>query len=379
MKNFIFFILVFINISVFSQKQNIKHIVLKGESIYQIARKYNVKQDAIFKLNPSAKNKLKLNSILLIPNSKVEIENVFHDVLPKETLYGISKKYRVSIDDIKLANPIIEKEGLEIGLKLVIPNGNKVSQQLDKLEEVEEITHVVLPKETKYGLSKKYNTTIADLEKLNPQIVNDLPVGLKIIIRNGVSTNKNLIVDNDKSLKNRTEPEQQKPNTITEDIIVKDSIISDKNKDVLVQPVKIDSVTTTQPNLENLAVADKLVYVASENIGTRYRSGGTQKGGFDCSGLIIYTYRDTDVKLPRTSNEMSRFGENVTRENAQKGDLIFFSTNGTGNVNHVGMVTEVLEDEIKFIHASVHAGVIISSTKEAYYAKRFVKVNRVLE
>ncbi len=43
-----------------------------------------------------------------------------------------------------------------------------------------------------------------------------------------------------------------------------------------------------------------------------------------------------------------------------------------------GMVTEVLEDEIKFIHSSVQAGVIISSTKENYYARRFVQVNRVL-
>jgi hypothetical protein len=39
----------------------------------------------------------------------------------------------------------------------------------------------------------------------------------------------------------------------------------------------------------------------------------------------------------------------------------------------------VLEDEIKFIHSSTSAGVIVSSTKEAYYAKRFVQVNRVLE
>ncbi|WP_250645106.1 hypothetical protein [Flavobacterium columnare] len=42
------------------------------------------------------------------------------------------------------------------------------------------------------------------------------------------------------------------------------------------------------------------------------------------------------------------------------------------------MITEVIEDEIKFIHSSTSQGVIISSTKEPYYAKRFVQINRVL-
>jgi cell wall-associated NlpC family hydrolase len=84
------------------------------------------------------------------------------------------------------------------------------------------------------------------------------------------------------------------------------------------------------------------------------------------------------MSLPRTSGEQSNVGITIDKSQAQKGDLIFFTTNGRGNINHVGMITEILDDEIKFIHSSIQAGVIISSTKEAYYAKRFVKVNRVL-
>jgi cell wall-associated NlpC family hydrolase len=71
-------------------------------------------------------------------------------------------------------------------------------------------------------------------------------------------------------------------------------------------------------------------------------------------------------------------GVKIERDQAQKGDLIFFTTNGRGNVNHVGMITEIIDDEIKFIHSSVQSGVIISSTKEPYYAKRFIQINRVL-
>ena len=64
-------------------------------------------------------------------------------------------------------------------------------------------------------------------------------------------------------------------------------------------------------------------------------------------------------------------------DEVRKGDLIFFKTNGRKIINHVGMVVEVLEDEIKFIHSATSKGVIISSTKEPYYKKTFVQVNRI--
>jgi hypothetical protein len=66
-------------------------------------------------------------------------------------------------------------------------------------------------------------------------------------------------------------------------------------------------------------------------------------------------------------------------DDIRKGDLIFFRTNGKSVINHVGMVTEVTDDEIKFIHSSTQKGVIISSTKEPYYGKNFAQANRILE
>jgi cell wall-associated NlpC family hydrolase len=122
-----------------------------------------------------------------------------------------------------------------------------------------------------------------------------------------------------------------------------------------------------------------LIQSASDKIGTRYRSGGTTAEGFDCSGLMCSTYGAFDIKLPRTSIEQSSFGEKIDDGNAQKGDLIFFKTNGRSRINHVGMVVEVLNDEIKFIHSSTHSGVIISSTKEPYYQRNFAQVNRVIK
>ena len=126
-------------------------------------------------------------------------------------------------------------------------------------------------------------------------------------------------------------------------------------------------------------LAEQLVHSASENIGVRYKKAGTTKAGFDCSGLVYSTFNSYEIKIPRTSLEQSKLGTIIKRDNAQKGDLIFFKTNRSSQINHVGMVIEVTDDEIKFIHSSTSKGVIISSTKEPYYQKSYAQINRVIE
>lgn len=125
-------------------------------------------------------------------------------------------------------------------------------------------------------------------------------------------------------------------------------------------------------------LADNIIETATTNLGVRYRTGGTTKAGFDCSGLVFTSFKKYDISLPRSSYDMAQYGYKVKDSEAQKGDLIFFITNGGRRINHVGIVTEILGDEIKFIHSSVKLGVIISSTKESYYKKNFVKIHRVL-
>jgi lipoprotein Spr len=124
-------------------------------------------------------------------------------------------------------------------------------------------------------------------------------------------------------------------------------------------------------------LVEQLINAASENLGARYRSGGSTPEGFDCSGLMFFTFNKFDIVLPRSSNEMSNLGTVLNLNEVRKGDLIFFKTNGRKIINHVGMVVEVLEDEIKFIHSATSKGVIISSTKEPYYNRTFTQVNRV--
>lgn len=146
------------------------------------------------------------------------------------------------------------------------------------------------------------------------------------------------------------------------------SRINDKNDDDYVISVDDSSYLVKQ-----------LINAASEYLGTKYKSGGTTPEGFDCSGLMFSTFKKFDITLPRSSVDMAKIGRKLNEDDIQKGDLIFFRTNGKSVINHVGMVTEISDDEIKFIHSSTQKGVIISSTKEPYYGRNFAQANRILE
>lgn len=159
-----------------------------------------------------------------------------------------------------------------------------------------------------------------------------------------------------------------------------------RNKEVdLKSTKKQNSINTNNDNDIHLDDAEssyliaQLINTASDNLGVNYRSGGTTKEGFDCSGLIYSTFIKFNIELPRSSYEMAGKGIQVTLENVKKGDLIFFINRGQRRINHVGMVTEIKGDDIKFIHSSTQSGVIISSINEPYYKKTFAQINRILE
>ncbi|MGL4914145.1 MAG: C40 family peptidase, partial [Romboutsia sp.] len=83
---------------------------------------------------------------------------------------------------------------------------------------------------------------------------------------------------------------------------------------------------------------DAVVNLAKQQIGKPYVWGAEGPNSFDCSGLTYYVYKNAaGVTLPRTSREQSTFGTTVSRSNLQPGDLVFSSTDGSGNVSHVGI------------------------------------------
>src|SRR5215211_184982 len=80
------------------------------------------------------------------------------------------------------------------------------------------------------------------------------------------------------------------------------------------------------------------VATARAQIGTTYAYGGAAPGGFDCSGLVVYAFKQAGVSLPRTSFAQFGVGTAVDRASIQAGDLVFFNANGPG-ASHVGIAT----------------------------------------
>jgi LysM repeat protein len=165
-------------------QSHVKHVVAKGETITQIAQKYKVTPYDIYQLNPDAKSGIQENSVLIIPSKATfkELKKT-HTVQSKDTFFSIAKQYNVSVESLEKANPSIDTSALSVGAVLMIPSKNDVDAKPTATNTgVKPVYHIVQPKETKFGIAKQYNTTVENLEKLNPEIISGLPEGYKLII-----------------------------------------------------------------------------------------------------------------------------------------------------------------------------------------------------
>ena len=133
------------------------------------------------------------------------------------------------------------------------------------------------------------------------------------------------------------------------------------------------AATESAPATSNLR--GPIAQLALSMVGVRYRYGGADPtSGFDCSGLVYYTYTSNGHAVPRTSREQFSAARGIPLAQAVEGDLVFFNTNGRG-VSHVG----VYLGNNKFIHASVSRGVMVSGLFEPYYIKRYIGAGRIEE
>jgi cell wall-associated NlpC family hydrolase len=115
----------------------------------------------------------------------------------------------------------------------------------------------------------------------------------------------------------------------------------------------------------------KAISVAKSNMGVKYKWSGNNPNGFDCSGLVTYSYSNAGVKLPRTAAEMYNVGTKVT--SYQPGDLLFFATSGGRKVTHVAIYI----GNGQMIHSATSKGVSIASINNSYWKPRFIGAKRI--
>ena len=124
---------------------------------------------------------------------------------------------------------------------------------------------------------------------------------------------------------------------------------------------------------------ETVIQTARSYTGTPYKWGGTTRSGMDCSGLLLNSFKAIDYDIPRTSAQQSKTGKRVAKNEIKEGDLVFFATGKKKRkITHVGLVTEVHGNEVRFIHASSSLGVVESDLNTDYYQKRFRQARRIL-
>ena len=124
------------------------------------------------------------------------------------------------------------------------------------------------------------------------------------------------------------------------------------------------------------ARANAVLMRAISLVGTPYHYGGnTPEGGFDCSGLVNYVYRDVlDLRLPRTSHELAEVqGPRIPPTQLASGDLVFFGT--SGQVSHVGIYV----GEGRFVHAPNRGGTVrLDRLDGAWWREHYSGARRLL-
>ena len=233
--------------------QQKKHTVVAKENPTTIAKKYGVSVDELIKQNPKIKDgKIDIGDVLIIPNKqkntqkteekkeekkedKKSTEKKSNQKLgkiylqPKQTIYGITRQYKISEEELRRLNPNLENH-MKVGEALVLPEdkirkyGDKAAQQegvdtpkKDREEEKknqmlasEDGAYVVQPKDTYYGITRKFNISQSELFALNSGLEQrGLRSGDVIIVKNTVSS-KNVATTTKETSEKNTKPKEEK-------------------------------------------------------------------------------------------------------------------------------------------------------------------------
>ncbi|MFL2623376.1 MAG: LysM peptidoglycan-binding domain-containing protein [Flavobacteriaceae bacterium] len=169
-----------------------EHTIDSTDNLEAIAQRYGVLPEDIIDLNPEAKNQLFVGNVLLIPNPihkkslvTKEIQEVvsykIHRVKRKESLYSISKKYNVSVEEIKKNNQKLYETTLKFKDKIYIP---KYKTRTVVVPPKALRVYKVLPKEGKWRIAYKFGISVQELEALNPNLSAVLNIGQSINVPN---------------------------------------------------------------------------------------------------------------------------------------------------------------------------------------------------
>ena len=272
-----------------------------------------------------------------------------------ETLQGIARKYRVSVNELKSVNSLSSSK-LRKGDSLIIPTQSDAgSKSIENCS-----TYKVNRGDTLFSIARKTGVKADVLRKANHLKGNRIKPGQILALGN----TDNIQCD----LPTKTVSAQRLR------LINKDLLNDHEISNTLAELTDID---TEQPvdlakNLESSQAFADLQKSAYSFLGARYRFGGNSPTALDCSSFTQQVFRLQDIDLPRTAREQFQVGDEVGQGDLRRGDLVFFRTYAR-YASHVGIYL----GNRKMIHASSsHRRVVISSMDTPYYLSRYLGARR---
>ena len=280
-----------------------------------------------------------------------------HKLKKNESLQSLSRKYHVSVEELKAANNLVNAR-LKKGDVLIIPSRSMTDAASAGTSAD---TYKARKGETLARIAKKTGITVAELKRLN-----------------GLSAKSRVKPGTVLVLREVARDEEQLPKTAPRKVALRYKELFDE-KDYeqslaeLVEPEPgqdVDLKKSAELNTDNIRLLKTKAY---DFLGTRYRFGGTSRSGIDCSSFVQHVFRDLQVPLPRTAREQFEVGNHVSPGDLQKGDLIFFRTYARFP-SHVGIYL----GNNKMIHASSRdRRVVVSPMDTPYYRSRFIGAKRI--
>ena len=141
------------------------------------------------------------------------------------------------------------------------------------------------------------------------------------------------------------------------------------------------SSSFNKKNSSEISLRNKLIREAEKHKGIKYKYGGTDPKGFDCSGFTHYVCSKYNIKLSRTSAYQSKQGNEISLSKTKAGDLLFFGRHGrSGKIQHVGMVIKNNSEGLFMIHSSSSRGICVDNvTNSKYWKPKLLFARRIID
>ncbi|MFA5322109.1 MAG: NlpC/P60 family protein [Smithella sp.] len=276
-----------------------------------------------------------------------------------DTLSGISKKFGVSVNQIKQENNLQQSR---IRKNQVLSISTKKSSKTTAKSKSSYYT--VKKGDTLSRIAQKTQVPLKKIVALNHLNNKRLRIGQKIVLAKTTDIPAKSI-----SGAEAKDMEDVDENNDSLDMTNENGGQETDNSVLLDEPGTKRELLGKWNNPDEVQL---FVKVATGFIGAPYRFGGSSLKGIDCSSFVQKIYRIFDIPLPRKASEQSKVGISISREHLTEGDLVFFHTNRS--LGHVGIYIGNNE----FVHASSRSkGVRIDSLDTPYYQKRFQRAVRV--